>query len=252
MNRLILIIGLMLGGSSFFIASAQPFANTEPAKIRQGNNRYKVGDFTGAEESYRSALEKNSNSDKGIFNLGDAYYQQERYEEAAQQFGLATKMAADPTQKAKAFHNMGNAHMGLKQYDKSVDAYKNALRLNPADEDTRYNLAYAQQMLQNQQNQNQDQENQDQENEDKENEDKENQDKQDQDKQDQENEEQQDQQDQQDSEDSQESEGQKPQNLSKEEIARMLEALQYEEDKLQQELQQKKARGQRQKTEKDW
>lgn len=250
MNRLILIIGLMLGGSSFFIASAQPFANTEPAKIRQGNNRYKVGDFTGAEESYRSALEKNSNSDKGIFNLGDAYYQQERYEEAAQQFGLATKMAADPTQKAKAFHNMGNAHMGLKQYDKSVDAYKNALRLNPADEDTRYNLAYAQQMLQNQQNQ--DQENQDQENEDKENEDKENQDKQDQDKQDQENEEQQDQQDQQDSEDSQESEGQKPQNLSKEEIARMLEALQYEEDKLQQELQQKKARGQRQKTEKDW
>lgn len=247
MNRLILIIGLMLGGSSFFIASAQPFANTEPAKIRQGNNRYKVGDFTGAEESYRSALEKNSNSDKGIFNLGDAYYQQERYEEAAQQFGLATKMAADPTQKAKAFHNMGNAHMGLKQYDKSVDAYKNALRLNPADEDTRYNLAYAQQMLQNQQNQ--DQENQDQENEDKENEDKENQDKQDQDKQDQENE---DQQDQEDSEDSQESEGQKPQNLSKEEIARMLEALQYEEDKLQQELQQKKARGQRQKTEKDW
>lgn len=250
MNRLILILGLMLGGSSFFIASAQPFANTEPAKIRQGNNRYKVGDFTGAEESYRSALEKNSNSDKGIFNLGDAYYQQERYEEAAQQFGLATKMAADPTQKAKAFHNMGNAHMGLKQYDKSVDAYKNALRLNPADTDTRYNLAYAQQMLQNQQNQ--DQENQDKENEDKENEDKENQDKQDQDKQDQENEEQQDQQDQEDSEDSQESEGQKPQNLSKEEIARMLEALQYEEDKLQQELQQKKARGQRQKTEKDW
>ncbi len=250
MNRLILIIGLIIGGNGFICASAQPFANTAPAKIRQGNNRYKLGDFKGAEESYRSALEKNANSDKGIFNLGDAYYQQERYEEAAQQFGLAAKMAEDPSQKAKAFHNMGNAHMGLKQFDKSVDAYKNALRLNPADEDTRYNLAYAQQMLQNQQNQ--DQENQDQENEDKENEDKENQDKQDQDKQDQENEEQQDQQDQQDSEESQESEGQKPQNLSKEEIARMLEALQYEEDKLQQELQQKKARGQRQKTEKDW
>lgn len=250
MNRLILILGLMLGGSSFFIASAQPFANTEPAKIRQGNKRYQVGDFTGAEESYRSALDKNANSDKGIFNLGDAYYQQERYEEAAQQFGLAVKMAEDEAQKAKAFHNMGNAQMGLKQYDKSVDAYKNALRLNPADEDTRYNLAYAQQMLQNQQNQ--DQENQDQENEDKENEDKENQDKQDQDQENEDQQEQEDQQDQEDSDESQESEGQKPQNMSKEEIARMLEALQYEEDKLQQELQQKKARGQRQKIEKDW
>ncbi len=219
-------------------AQAQPLMDPEGTQIRKGNARYQAGDFVAAEESYKQALENKANSERGIFNLGDAYYRQGRYEEAAQQFGLASRMAQDKQQKAQAFHNMGNALMELKQYDKSIAAYKSALRLNPQDEETRYNLAYAQQMLKNQQQQNQDQ----QKNQDKKEQNEEQQ---------QEEQQQQDDQKQEDNEQSQQSEGQ-PKNLSQEEIERMLEALQYEEEKLQQQLQQNKARGQRRQVEKDW
>lgn len=233
---LCIICGLICLLAGIATAWAQPLMDPEGTHIRKGNARYQSGDFVAAEESYKQALESKANSERGIFNLGNAYYRQERYEEAAQQFGLASRMAGDKLQKAQAFHNMGNALMELKQYDKSIEAYKGALRLNPNDEETRYNLAYAQQMLKNQQ-QNQQQNPDQQKKQDNQEQNEEQQD--------------QDQQKQEDSEQSQSSEG-KPKNLSPEEIQRMLEALQYEEEKLQQQLQKNKARGQRRQLEKDW
>jgi Ca-activated chloride channel family protein len=88
-------------------------------------------------------LEKKNNFPEAIFNLGDAIYKQNRNEDAAKQFLLASKTLIDPKQKAQAFHNLGNAYLQDKKYEEAVNAYKQGLKLNPNDRDSKYNLAYA-------------------------------------------------------------------------------------------------------------
>jgi Ca-activated chloride channel homolog len=75
--------------------------------------------------------------------LGNAVYQQERYQEAQKLFEASAKMFESKTDKANAYHNLGNVFLSQKQYQKSIEAYKNALKLNPSDMETKYNLAYA-------------------------------------------------------------------------------------------------------------
>jgi tetratricopeptide (TPR) repeat protein len=115
------------------------------------------------------SLEKNRESKAAQFNLGDALYKQEKYEDALRQFeGAASNKNLSKTAQANAYHNLGNSYLKAQKFPESVDAFKNALKLNPKDNDTRYNLAYAQAMLQKQkqqqqqQNQNKDQQKQDQ------------------------------------------------------------------------------------------
>lgn len=271
-----LVLSLLLG-----VAQAQVLQNEELAHVRDGNRAFKEGRYPASELSYKKALEANANSAKGAFNLGDALFQQERYQEAAEQFELSAQMQQDPTAKAQAYHNLGNARLQQAQnpapqqpgqapqpqqgqanpLQQSVEAYKQALRYNPNDEDTRYNLAYAQKLLQQQQQQqqnqqqNQDQQNQDQQNQDQQQQDQQNQDQQNQDQQQQQNQDQQQSQEQ----EAQDQQGQpkNPQpmqqrNMSREELERLLEALKYQEEKLQQEIQKKKVKTKSSKTEKDW
>ena len=117
------------------------------ALLRQGNELYKKQKFTDASVAYRKALSKNSKYKKGSYNLGNAFYQEKNYKEAVPQYELATKTAKDKITKAEAYHNIGNAMMDQKLYQQAVDAYKNALRNNPNDDETRYNLAVAQKLL---------------------------------------------------------------------------------------------------------
>ena len=119
--------------------------------VREGNELYNQLKFEEAEIAYKKALDKNPNYAKASYNLANTIYQKNQNKEAVFQYDLAEKIAPDKMSKAEIFHNMGNSFMKEKQYDKAVDAYKNAMRNNSKDEETRYNLAMAQELLKNQQ-----------------------------------------------------------------------------------------------------
>ena len=137
----------------------------ERQNVRSGNKQYKKENFTEAEIAYRKSIEVNPRSVEGIFNLGNALYKQEKYPEALEQFQLIAGQGErllrenpeNVTRLSQLFHNMGNIGMKTQQYQQSIEAYKQSLRLNPADEETRYNLALAQKLLQDQEQEDQDQ-----------------------------------------------------------------------------------------------
>lgn len=131
--------------------------------IRQGNSSYGVEDYENSELKYRKALEKKNSSFDAGFNLGDALFKQEKYDEAIKQFENLSQQETTKENTAKAYHNLGNSllqakdEQGQPKLEEAVEAYKNALRNNPKDNETRFNLAQAQKMLQQQQQQQQQQ-----------------------------------------------------------------------------------------------
>ncbi|MGW1454228.1 tetratricopeptide repeat protein [Salegentibacter agarivorans] len=251
----------------------------QEADVALGENN-----FPEAEAAYRKAIAKDAENADARYNMGNMYYTRENAPQAAQRFKQAAEVADTKTARHKANHNLGNAYMKQKMYQEAVDAYKDALRNDPTDDETRYNLALAKKMLeQEQENQednqdggddeNEDQENQDQENQDQnqdqENQEQENQDGEgdnegDQDQQDQDQEEQegdQDEQEQQDGQGDQQEEEQQPEQgqpqpaqgqLSPEQIQSLLEAMNNEERKVQDKVNAEKQKGAKVQSEKDW
>jgi Ca-activated chloride channel family protein len=139
------------------------WAQEDKKEVREGIKKYKDEQYNEAEIAFRRGLKKDSLSFAAKFNLGDALYKQDQFEQAEALFkNLSSDERQTDAGRAKLMHNLGNAQLQQKKYKESVDAYKQALRLNPADDETRSNLAYAQSMLKNeeqqqqQQNQNQD------------------------------------------------------------------------------------------------
>ena len=115
--------------------------------IREGNRLYHKEQFDESELSYRRALESDENSPRARFNLGNSLYKQDRFEEAARHFGELADDVDDPVNRSKIFHNLGNTMLRMQQIEQSIEAYKEALRNNPLDDETRYNLAFAQNLL---------------------------------------------------------------------------------------------------------
>ena len=101
-------------------------------------------DFIEAEKKYRLAVSTKQNNATGSFNLGNAYYNSELYDEALLRHLEAVENSNSKTEKHKAYHNIGNILMQQKQCKEAVSAFKNALRNNPSDDESRYNLALAQ------------------------------------------------------------------------------------------------------------
>ena len=147
--RSILILFLVFIVSVVFAQPAQKL-------VRSGNNKYKDGQFKEAEIDYRKALTKSPNSPKATFNLGNSLYKQQNYDEALTQYKKLTQTDNNEASKSNVYYNMGNSLFESKKYKESIDAYKMALRQNPKDEDTRYNLSYAMTKLQQQKKQQQD------------------------------------------------------------------------------------------------
>ena len=148
-----------------FLLSAA-FVSAQKAErdyIRKGNRLFNDSVFVDAEVNYRKALEVNPKSTVSMYNLGNTLSQQQKMQEAMEQYVSASNIEKDKMKLAQIYHNMGVLLQAGKDYAKAVDAYKMSLRNNPADDETRYNLALAQKMLKDQQQnkQNQDQ-NQDQ------------------------------------------------------------------------------------------
>ena len=144
-----------------FITTSTFAQKAERDYIRKGNRAYKDSVYVDAEINYRKALEANPKSTISMFNLGNTLLQQNKVQEAMEQYAGAARIEKDKSKLAQTFHNIGVVFHAQKDYAKAIEAYKESLRNNPKDDETRYNLALAQKMLKDQQNQNQNQ-NQDQ------------------------------------------------------------------------------------------
>ncbi len=114
--------------------------------IRNGNKAYADNDFKKASDEYQKALIDKSDELKAKFNMGDAYYKQGQYDQAIDQYKSALSLTKDKALSAHAYHNIGNSYLAQKKYDESIKNFKSALRSDCKDDDTRYNLAYAEAM----------------------------------------------------------------------------------------------------------
>ena len=207
--------------------------------VREGNRNFEEKKFEESEVSYRKAINKETDLFDANFNLGDALYKQEKFDEAANEFnGLANRFESDK-ELAKAYHNLGNSFLKSQKIEQSIEAYKNSLRYYPDDQETKYNLSYAKDLLKEQQ-QKKDQDQKQNKDQDK---NKEKQDQQEKDQQEQnKNEQQKDKQEQQ----------KQPQKISKEDANRLLNALANDEKEIQEKVKKAIAKMQKVKTEKDW
>ena len=219
--------------------------------VREGNKLYNQLKFKEAEIAYKKGLSKKPNYPLASYNLGNSIYQQDRNKEAVNQFELVEKTFKEKMGKAEAYHNMGNAFMKEKQYDKAVEAFKNSLRNNSKDDETRYNLAMSQELLKKQQQENKDnKDNKDQKNKDKKGDDKEKKDKdKGEDKKDDKDNEKK---NQDKKDDKKKDQKPRPNQLSPEQIKQLLEAMNNEENKTLKKLNAEKAKGKKIKQEKDW
>ena len=224
----ITILSLVLGQWSFV------YAQKEAPDVRHGNTDYKKEHFEEAEVDYRRGLEKNNKSYEAHYNLGNSLFRQNKYPEAAEEFVKAAQFVdpkKDKQKTAQTYHNLGNSLFAQQPYDKAIAAYQQSLRANPKDDDTRYNMVKAMQLLQQQQ---QNQQNQDQQ--------------QQQQNQEQQQQEQENQQDQQQQE--QQQEQQQDQQMDKETAEQILQALEQDEQDTQEKLQ--RQQGSKRRVEKEW
>lgn len=173
-------------------------ARQERNRLRSGNESYDEQDYAKSEEEYRRAIDANDNSDIAYYNLGNALYRQgdklredivkrmeaeetmmqnmdsiynevdSIYGVALDNYNIVVNNTDDEGLKAKAYHNMGNSYMCMRKFPEAIDAYKEALRIDPMNDNTRINLRIAQKKLQQQQEQQQQQQEQQQQEEKKE------------------------------------------------------------------------------------
>ena len=291
-NKIVLLT-LWMGGIPFAIRAQTTDTQVAEKALQESkeitweaNKDLEKDQFVSAEGKYRKAISKSRENAVAPYNLGNALYENESYSEAFGSFKQAGETATDKAAKHQAYHNMGNVFMKNKEYEKAVDAYKESLRNDPTDEETRYNLALAKEMLKKQQNEqknNDDKDKKDQKDQKEQNKDQ-NKDKDDQNKQQQNQDQKKDQGDQgdkgdqgnqgdQQKEENKKGDGQekqekqkqpqpgdqkdqqqapRPNQLSPQQIQNLLEAMQNEERKVQEKLDAQKVKGVPVKNKKDW
>ncbi len=251
--------------------------------LSKGNDSFLSKDYESAIKHYEKSLEVDPNYAYAMFNMGDAFFIQEKYDKARSQFKNAALTAPSKIEKANAYFNLASSYVmtamdiaeeakanpnradqgedPFTYLEEGIEALKDALRSNPTDEDARYNLAYLQKLMK-QQPPPQEQENQDQKQDDKEQDDKD-QEKQDKEKQDQEKQDQENKNDgnedksekeEEKEQEEKESEEQKPQprEMSKEDAQRILDAIEQQEKEIREKLNLKKTKKDRVHIEKDW
>ena len=258
----------------FLLASISGSAQEEAAQISLSNNYVFEGNslvnenFIEAEKKYRLGVSAKQNNAAGSYNLGNAYYKSELYDEAMLRHLEAINNSGLKLEKHKAYHNIGNTLMRQKRCKEAVSAYKNALRNSPSDDESRYNLALAQECAKEQGDGKGEDKNKDENKDDKENSD-ENKDNEEKNKdkggEDEEKKEGDDKEDEdgkpkddngnQNDKDPKKDKGQpKPQpgKMSPQQVKNLLEAMNNEEKKVQEKMNASKTKGVKIQTEKDW
>ena len=140
----------------FFLSmgSMTSYAQNDRAFIREGNKAYRSQKWSLAETQYRKAISKNNRNAQAVYNLGCALMMQQKDSMAMLQYQNAAQLENNKLRRAKSFHNMGVIMQNHREYAQAIDFYKNALRCNPQDNETRYNLALCKKLLKNQPQQN--------------------------------------------------------------------------------------------------
>lgn len=142
--RYILVFALMVLGL------AKVGAQNDRNFIRQGNRAYHKQKWAAAETQYRKAISKNQKNAQAVYNLGCALMMQQKDSMAMIQFENASKLETNKIRRARSYHNMGVVMQQHQQYAQAIGCYENALRCNPQDNATRYNLALCKKLLKNQ------------------------------------------------------------------------------------------------------
>lgn len=214
----------------FTLCLSNAAAQTDRQYVRQGNKLFRAGDYPNAEVAYRKALEKNDRNPQALFNLGNSLLAQNKDSAAVTEFEKATKVEQNDLRKSMAYHNMGVICQRHKMYGEAIDAYKQSLRLNPHDDETRYNLELCKRQQKKQQQDQQNQQNQ----QNKDNKDK-----------------QKDQQQQQQQQDKKQQQKQDPK-MSKENAEQLLNAAMQQEKQTQERMKKAQQQPQRRNNEKNW
>src|SRR5690554_2286995 len=205
-------------------AASNTAAQEERPHVRRGVALLEQERFAEAEAEFRSALQLKPSSFEAAYNLGTALFRQEKYDEALQQLQATTPFANDDKQRlASLFHNLGNSYLFGQNIDQSIEAYKQALRHNPLDDETRYNLIAAMKLKD-------EQEEQEEEQQDQQEQDQQEQEQQEQQEQEQEQQEQE--QQEQEQQDQQQQQQQESEGISRENAERLLQALEEDEKEL--------------------
>ena len=126
--------------------STVAYAQTDRQFIREGNRLFTKQQYDKAEVQYRKAIEKNSSNPQALYNLGCALMMQNKDSAAIVQYQKATKVEKNKVRLASVYHNIGVVCQNHKMYGEAIKAYEQALRNNPKDDETRYNLALCKKM----------------------------------------------------------------------------------------------------------
>ena len=137
----------------FAAAGVQAQQLPERSLVRKGTRQYNKGEYETAIQRYEAALKAAPGLFEATYDLGNALYKAERFDRAEQtmQQAAADTLRSD-TERAEAFYNLGNAQFKQKKYQEALESYKQSLRLNPADMETKYNYAYTKRLLDQNQN----------------------------------------------------------------------------------------------------
>ena len=138
-------------GLALLLGATACFAQSERKSVRRGNRDFRKEQWQQAEIDYKKALVADSTSVAADYNLGNTCYRMENYAEADRYYKAGIDSLAKGPRGADAFHNQGNSQLKQRNWQGAIEAYKNALRRNPSDMETKANLAYAQKMLENEQ-----------------------------------------------------------------------------------------------------
>jgi Ca-activated chloride channel family protein len=122
-------------------------SQTVRSHVATGNDAYGKSRYADAEAEYKKALQKDSSSHVAQFNLGDAYYKQQRSDEAQRTYANRIAASKTPADKEMSYYNLGNTFFKSNKLEESVESYKRSMRLDPSDEDARYNYLLAKDRL---------------------------------------------------------------------------------------------------------
>lgn len=204
-------------------------AQSDRQLIRQGNKQFRAGNMAEAEVLYRKAVEKNQRNPQATYNLGNALMEQRKDSLSINQLEASAKLETNPLRRAQAFHNIGVICQKHQVFNEAIEAYKESLRNNPTDDQTRYNLELCKRQQKQQQQ-----------------DDKQNQQKQEQEKKEQEQKQEQEKQEKKDQQ-------QPPkQQMSKDNAEQLLNAAMQEEKQTQERMQKAMQRSQKRTLEKNW
>lgn len=133
----------------FATGSRESFSQSLRGLVNEGVENYNEGNFSDAEVNFKKGVEKTPESFVAKFNLGDAYFKQERFDEAIKSYNSAMVFAKDDLDTARVHYNIGNSLLKAQKINESIEEYKKSLKLNPGDQEAKYNLSYALELLKN-------------------------------------------------------------------------------------------------------